>query len=307
MAISSPALVMSIEALFGAIKPATDTLQKLGAIDFSKEVPGIEIKPGTTMKVPLSTVTAASAFTSQQAVSAAGSGTVNNYLTGGTTGWGSLTATHYLQGFDVSGVDIDSGVNAARIKNIFAKRAGMGIALACMGAVKSALDGCTASSGATLTATNANSGAGATVADYLNLAGTLNWLDKTTSVLAVNGATLADIKSKFAAINVTPASLTELAQYLGYRDMVLIPGMTARAVIVPAGTFGSIARVPAVFADYKETGTETDEDSGLSIGIVVANDQGDNRQVVNADLWFGCIASSASANNTTTHGILKFS
>lgn len=307
MAITSPALAMSIEALFGAVKPATDTLQKLGAIDFSKDAPGIEIKPGSTMKVPIATVTAASAFASAQAVKAAGSGTVNNYLTGGATAFGSLTATHYLQGFDISGVDIDQGINAARIKNIFAKRAGMGIALACMGAVKTALDGCTASIGTTLTATTANSGAGATAADYLNLGGSISWLDKTTSVLAVNGATLADIKAKFAALNVVPASLTELAQYLGYRDMVLIPGMTARAVIVPAGTFGSISRVPAVFAQYKETGVETDEDSGLSIGIVVANDQGDNRQVVNADLWFGCIASSASANNTTTHGILKFS
>lgn len=296
MAITSPSLVMSIETLFGAVKPATDTLQKLGAIDFTKDAPGIDIKPGSTIKVPLSTVTAASAFNASS----------NHYRTGGTTAYGNLTATHYLQGFDVSGADLDEGIDAARLKNGFAKRAGMGIALACMGAVKTALDACTASSGTTLTATSANSGAGATAADYLNLGGSISWLDKTTSVLAVNGATLADIKSKFAALNVVPASLTELAQYLGFRDMVLIPGMTARAVIVPAGTFGSLARVPAIIARYKESGIETDEDSGLSIGIVVADDQDKNRVIVNADLWFGCIASSASANNTTTQGILKY-
>lgn len=304
MAITSPALAMSIEALFGAVKPATDTLQKLGAIDFTKDAPGIDIKPGATIKVPLSSVTAASAF---NPASNAGGNAVNNYLTGGSTSYGTLAATHYLQGFDVSGIDIDQGVNAARIKNVFAKRAGMGIALACMTAVKTLLnDGnkVTTSTGVTLTATSANSGAGATVADYLNIGSSVTWLDKTTSVLAVNGATLADIKSKFAAVNVVPASLTELAQYLGYRDMVLIPGLTPRCCIVPAGTFGSIARVPAVFAQYKETGVETDEESGLSIGIVVANDQGDNRQVVNADLWFGCIAASANAGATTS-GIIK--
>lgn len=301
MAITSLALSMSIEAMFGAAKPATDTLQKLGSVDFSDAAPGIDIKPGSTIKVPFSTVKEAVAFKSKQEVDAAGSGTVNNYLTGGTTSYGDLAATHYLQGFDVSGTDIDKGVNAPRLKNVFAKRAGMGIALACMGAVRTALDGLNAySGGGTLTATSANSGAGATVADYLGLAGTITWLDKTTSVLAVNGATLADIKAKLAAVNVVPASLKELANYLGFLDVVLIPGMTARAAIVPCGTFGSIARVPSVFADYKEFGVETDEDSGLSVGIVVANDQGDNRQVVNADLWFGCITAKASYTNSTT-------
>ena len=122
--------------------------------------------------------------------------------------------------------------------------------------------------------------------------------------IAVNGAELASIKAKFAAINIT-GTVTELAQYMGFKDMVLVPGMTARAAIVPANAIGFIARVPAIVADYKEVGTETDPDTGLSIGIVIASDQDHNRLVANADLWFGCAVQSASANLTTTPGIVK--
>lgn len=283
-------IALSIEAMFANIRPATDTLQKLGSVDFSSAAPGIDIKPGATIKVPLSTIAAASAFNVS----------TNHYGTGGATTYGDLTATHYLQGFDLSGEDLDKGVNAPRMKNLFARRAGGGIAMAAMAAVKTGLDAVTASTAVTLNATMGSR----VIADYLNLAGSIAWLDKTTSVLAVNGATLANIKSLLAAINVTTASLTELAQYLGFRDIVLVPGMTASAVIVPAGGFGSIARVPAIIADYAEAGVETDPESGLSVGIVVNNDRNLNRQIVNADLWFGVITQKAPAAAGTS-GCIK--
>ena len=292
MALTSLALSLCVEEMFANIRPATDTLQRLGTVDFSDSVPGLDVKPGATLKIPLSTVSAAGVYNASS----------NNYGTGGATSFGDLTATHYLQGFDVSGEDLDKGVSVPRLKNLFAKRAGAGIAMAVMADVKTSLDAVTASTAVTLNATVASR----TVADYLNLAGGVTWLDKTNSVLAVNSATLANIKSLFAAINVTTASLTELAQYLGFRDLVLIPGMSASAVIVPAGGFGSIARVPAIIADYQETGVETDPESGLSVGIVVNNDSDHNRIIVNADLWFGVITHKAPATATTS-GCIKIS
>ena len=290
MALTLTGLALCVEEMFANIRPATDTLQKLGGVDFSDGVPGVEIKPGATMKVPLSTITAASAFNASS----------NHYGTGGATTFADLTATHYLQGFDLSGEDLDKGVNAPRLKNLFARRGGGGIAMAVMAAVKTGLDAVTASTAVTLNATMASR----VVSDYLNLAGTVSWLDKTTSVLAVNGATLANLKGLLAAINVTTASLTELAQYLGFRDLVLIPGMTASAVIVPGGGFGSVARVPAIVADYESSGVETDPESGLSVGIVVNNDRDRNRQIVNTDLWFGVITQKAPANASTS-GCIK--
>jgi len=296
MAITSPGLVMSIEAMFANITPALDKLQKLGACDFTAAAPGIEVKPGATVKVPISSVSSASAFDTSS----------NHYTTGGTTTYADLTATHYLQGFDVSGADIDQGINAARLKNIFAKRAGLGIAMAAMGALKTALDACTQSSGVTLTAiTTGSSATEPTITEYLNLGSSLTWLNKEQSVLAVNGTLLANIKKVLATSYVVPGSSEELAQYLGFKDVVLIPGMTARACIVPPGSLGFIGRVPTIIANYKETGVETDPESGLSVGIVVADDQSLNREIVNADLWFGVAKQSASANASTTSGIIK--
>ena len=108
MALNSPALTLSVEALFGNIKPALDIIQLLGPTDFSAEAPGVDIKPGTTIKVPLSTVAAAGVFDDE----------TNNYLTGGNTEWATLTAKHYLQGFDLKGTNIDEGVNAPRVKHL---------------------------------------------------------------------------------------------------------------------------------------------------------------------------------------------
>ena len=120
MAMTLTGIALSIEEMFANIRPATDTLQKLGSVDFSSAAPGIDIKPGATIKVPLSTIAAASAFNVS----------TNHYGTGGATGYGDLAATHYLQGFDLSGEDLDKGVNAPRMKNLFARRAGGGIAMA---------------------------------------------------------------------------------------------------------------------------------------------------------------------------------
>ena len=284
MALTSPAVTLAVEAMFGNIKPTLNALKKLGITDFSAEKPGFDIKPGATIKVPVSSINAAAAFDADS----------NNYLTGGNTDWANLTATHYLQGFDISGVNVDQGVDAAKMKQLFTARAGSGIAAACQNAVKAALDAVTASS---------KVAAPDDAADYLGLGDDISWLDKATSVLAVNGTTLADIKAKFAAINIH-GTITELAQYMGFADMVLIPGMTAKCAIVPANSMGFIGRVPAIVADYKEVGTETDPDTGLSVGIVIASEQGKNRLVANADLWFGCTTQGAPAAAGTA-GIIK--
>lgn len=290
MALTSPALTLSIEALFANIKPTLDAVRKLGLTDFSREKPGVDIKPGATIKVPVSSVAAASEYNE----------TSNNYLTGGATTWATLTATHYLQGFDISGTNIDQGVDASRMKQLFASRAGTGIAMAVQNALKTALDGATA---ATADAGKIPAVASVTADKYLALGDGISFLDKATSVLAVNGAELASIKAKFAAINIV-GTPKELASYMGFADMILVPGMAARAVIVPANAIGFVARVPEVIANFREVGVETDPDSGLSVGIVVADEQAKNRLVVNADLWFGVTVQSANAGLTTA-GVVK--
>ena len=288
MAITSPALTLAIDALFGHIKPALDLIDALGPTDFSAEAPGIDIKPGSTTKVPLSTVSAALAFDDS----------TNNYLTGGGTDWASFTATHYLQGFDLRGTDIDQGINAARVKQLFSKRCGVGIAMAVKNAIRTALDGTTQSTGVKIPAA-----ASATIKDYDGLATAKDWYDPTQACLVVNGPEYAAIKALMhgAHLSASPASI---AEELGFRKVIVLPGMTARAVIVPYSSIGFIARVPAIVADYRESGTETEPDSGLSLGIVVAEDQKLNRPVVNGDLWFGCATVSANAAATTA-GIIK--
>lgn len=289
MALSSPALVLAEAALWANIKPTLDTIKKLGPTDFSDGSNGIvDVKPGATLKVPVSSVSAANEYNES----------TNNYTTGGDTSWASLTCTHYLQGFDITGTNLDQGVDAPKMKQLFASRAGTGVAISARNTLTAALDGCTASTGCTIAAAGS-----AGTADYLGLGDGLSWLDKATSVLAVNGTELAAIKAKFAADHIT-GTVTELGQYMGFADMVLIPGMTARACIVPASSLGFKARVPAIIADFPEFGAMTDPDSGLSVGIVVASVQATNKLVVNADLWFGAIAQSANAAATTA-GIVK--
>ena len=289
MALTSPALTLSTEALFGHIRPALDLIDALGPTDFSSESPGLDVKPGTTVKVPLSTVAAASAFNAS----------TNNYLTGGNTDWATLTASHYLQGFDITGVNIDQGVNAARIKQLFAKRCGVGIAMAAKGAIKTALDGTTASTAVTLAAVGT-----VTLAGYDGLAQAVDWFDPAEACLVVNGTEYANIKSLMHAAHLS-ATPENIAAELGFKKVIVLAGMTARACIVPYSSIGFMGRVPTILASYRESGVETDEKSGLSIGIVVAEDQATNKQVVNGDLWFGVAAISASANASTTKGIIK--
>lgn len=291
MAITSPALTLAMDAMFGNIKPVLDAVKKLGATDFSADAPGFQVKPGATIKVPVSSIEAANEYDD----------TNNNYLTGGTTDWATLTATHYLKGFDVSGVNVDQGCDAQKMKQLFTSRAGAGIAAAVQGNLKSALDGATASSAVTLAAIT--SSAGPTIDDYLALGDTKTWLNKATSMLALNGTLLANIKKVFAAQHIigTP---DELAQYMGFAGCVLVPGMTARAAIVPAGAMGFLGRVPSIIARFMESGAQTDEDTGLSVGIVLADDQAHNRLVANADLWFGSALKSAPADASKA-GVIK--
>lgn len=287
MALNSPALTLSVEALFGHIKPSFEIIAALGPTDFSAEAPGIDIKPGATVKIPLSTVGAAAAFDE----------TSNNYLTGGNTSWATLTAAHYLQGFDLKGTDLDNGANESRVKQLFSRRCGAGISMAFIAAIKNALDGCTASTGVTLPAS-------AGLADYDKLATAKDWYNPMECCLVLNGAEYANLKGVMHGSHLS-ASPAALAEELGFKKVIVLSGMTARAVIVPYGALGFMARVPELVADYKESGVETDPDSGLSVGIVVATDQKINREVVNGDLWFGVAAVSASANAATTQGIIK--
>lgn len=281
MAISAPGLTLAVEALFAFIRPSLVNLTKLGATDFSDGTPGVDVKPGATIKVPVSSVSAASVYDD----------TTNNYLTGGATTWATLTAAHYLQGFDMKGTDIDAGVNAPRIRQLFSRRAGMGIVMAAQGVTKTALDAVTVSTAVTLPAAP-------TIAQYAALGGDLSWLDKASSVLAVSGTELGLIKGTFFDKGVVGTD-QELAGYLGYADMVMVPGQSSRIVIVPSSALGYMGRVPEIIARYAEAGVETDPETGLSLGIVVADDQGKNRQVVNGDLWFGCTVQSSAAGAAT--------
>ena len=54
---------------------------------------------------------------------------------------------------------------------------------------------------------------------------------------------------------------------------------------------------------YYGCGVETDDESGLAVGIVRANDQTHNRIVINADLWFGTSVLSAPAGATTAGAV----
>ncbi len=286
MALTSPGLVLSIDALFGFIRPPVRKLARLGATDFSADAPGIDIKPGATIKVPVNSVSAASEYNE----------TTNNYLTGGDTAWASLTATHYLQGFDLKGVDIDAGVNAPRVKQLFSRRAGAGVSVAAYRVARTALDGCTASTGVTLPAA-------ATITQYEQLGSGVDWLDKEAAVLAVNGSEIGLIRGAFFGASVAGDDAM-LAGYLGFGDLVVLPGMTARACIIPPSAMGFIGRVPTIIARYAEAGAETDEETGFSIGVVVADDQAKNRQVVNGDVWIGAAVQSSAAAATTA-GIIK--
>lgn len=286
MALTSPALTLAVPALFGNIKPALDLLKRLGPTDFSANSPEYAVKPGATVKVPVSSIAAAQAFNESS----------NNYLTGGSTDWASLSSAHYLQGFDISGVNVDQGVDQKRMEQLFTLRAGTGIAYAIQGALKTALDGTTSSTGIQLPAS-------AAISDYMGLAGGAAWYDSSKCCLAVNGTEYAAIKGAFAAKSIVGTD-AQLAQFLGFKDLVLVPGMTARACIVPDGSIGFLGRVPAIVANYPETGVETDPDTGLSVGIVIADDQAKNKRVANADLWFGAYAISANAGATTA-GIVK--
>jgi hypothetical protein len=268
-------VTLAVEALFANVKPTLDAVKKLGMTDFSADAPGIDIKPGATLKVPVSSVEAASEYNDS----------TNNYLTGGATDWANLTAKHYLQGFDLKGTNLDEGVNAARVKQLFTARAGTGIAIAIQGAIKDALNGVAESTAVTF---------GTDAASLMAMGDSLNWLDKASATLVVNGTQLADIKTALAEKNIVAASLKELAGFLGFADMVLLPGI-ANACIVPASSMGFVARVPSIVASYKEVGVETDPDTGLSVGIVVADEQATNRIVANADLWFGCTVQGAPA------------
>lgn len=289
MAITAPGLTLAIPALFGCIKPQVDALRKLGAVDFAASADGImPVKPGATVKVPISSVTAASEYDYDD----------NNYLTGGETSWASLTCTHYLQGFDISGENVDQGVSQAGIENKFSRRAGSGISASMQGAVKTALDGATTSTGVTVPAIGT-----AVLSDYMNIGADITWLNKSTSALAVNGTALADIKKLFAAGHIIGTD-EQLAQFMGFRDLVLVPGMTARFAVVPDTAIGFLARVPAIVADYPQAGAEVDEDTGLAVGIVLANDQAHNRKVLSADLWFGAKVLSANAAATQA-GVIK--
>lgn len=294
MAITSPALTVAMDVMFGNIKPVLDAVRKIGATDFSGEAPQYNVAPGATIKIPVSSVEAASAYNADS----------NNYLTGGSTDWAELTASHYLQGFDVSGVDVDNGVNAGRMRQLFTARAGAGIAAAVQNNIKTALDGLTAQSQVQLPIKSGETGSDPTIDNWLALADTVDWLDKSTSCLAVNGTGLASLKKCFAAAGI-PCDLDNMAAMCGFASVVLVPGKTARATIIPAGAAGFLGRVPTIIARYMEAGTQVDPDTGLTVGIVLADDQAHNRVVANADLWFGTAIKSAAYSTTWTKGAIK--
>lgn len=292
MAIENPGLVQASDALFGAITPMVNDFRKLGGTDFSDGQPNLDIKPGATVKVRVSSVAAATEYNEE----------TNNYTTGGATSWASLTATHFLQGYDLKGADIDNGAvnNVSAIKQNFSMRASSGIALAMSGVVGTALDAVTNSTGILLPATP-------TIDEYNGLLGQITGKNKVNalgSTLVLSGTELGKIKAAFFNKGINPGSLAEIAALLSFSNAVLVTGVTGRMWVVPPSSFGVLARVPTIIADYESAGTETDPETGLSIGMVVANVQATNKKIVNADLWFGAATLSANAAATEA-GIIK--
>jgi len=284
MALTSPALTLAVPALFGNVKPVLDAIKKLGPTDFSADAPEFTMKPGATIKVPVSSISAAEVYNAS----------TNNYLKGGTTDWANLTSAHYLQGFDISGVNVDEGCDKNKMEQLFVRRASSGIAFAIQGSVRTALNGVTTSTAITLPAS-------ATIADYMALNGAKDWYDFNMCALAVNGAEYSHMKAAFADKKIYADE--EICKCIGCKAIVLVPGMTARMVIVPEGSMGFLGRVPTIIANYPEYGVEIDEDSGLAVGIVIADDQATNKRVANADEWFGCYILSSNAASTTAGAI----
>lgn len=292
MPITNPGLVQATEALFGLIRPRIIVLRRLGATDFSDGAPNLEIKPGATVKVLVNSVAAASEYDEE----------TNNYLTGGDTAYASLTATHFLQGYDLKGTDVDDGAapNVARIVQLFSQRAAAGIGIAASGVLASALGAVTLSTGVTLPAVPDH-------ADYDGLFGQVDDLNKVNangSVLALTGSELGRIKAAYHAKGIHIGGEKDIAAELGFADVVTVTGASGRLWVIPPLSLGYLARVPAIIADYESAGADTDPETGLSIGIVVANSQATNKKVVNADLWFGCATQSANAAGTQA-GIIK--
>ncbi len=292
MAIENPGLVQAIEAMFGLIRPRVIDLRRLGATDFSAENPSLDIKPGATMKVLVNSVAGASEYNEE----------TNNYLTGGSTSLATLTAMHFLQGYDVKGVDIDNGVpgNVSRLTQLFSMRAAAGIGIAASGVAASALTGVTASTGVTLPASPDHTG-------YDGLYGQVDAQNKINgqgAVLAITGTELGKIKAAYHAKGIHIGGAKDIAEELGFADCVAIPGATGRIWVIPPLALGFIGRVPTIIADYESAGSDTDPETGLAIGIVVANAQANNKKIVNADLWFGCAVLSANAAASTA-GIIK--
>ena len=166
-------------------------------------------------------------------------------------------------------------------------------------AIRTSLDGTTLSTGVKIPAVGS-----ATLAHYDGLATAKDWYDPAEACLVVNGTEYSNIKQLMHAAHLSAAPQS-IAEELGFKKVIVLAGMTARACIVPYSSIGFISRVPALIADYEESGVETDEKSGLAVGIVVASERGDNKRVVSGDLWFGVASISASANATTTKGIIK--
>ena len=106
---------------------------------------------------------------------------------------------HFLKGYDISGTDIDRGVDAGRIEQLFSRRAATGILMAMSDTTATALDGVTLSTGITPPAAP-------TAEEYLKPAGSVTAKNKVNalgSVLALSGTELGKIKAAFVADGVT--------------------------------------------------------------------------------------------------------
>lgn len=286
MALSSPSVVTAIPAFFGAIKPAVDFLKRLGVTDFAKTQP--LAAPGATTKIPVASIAAASAYDASS----------NNYGTAGDTAWATISPVHFTKGFDVTGAVCDEGLDADRLKQIFSLRAAGSIAAGVQANVAGVLDGVTTSTGVTVAAA-----ASATLADYMSLAGCKSWLNPAATVLAVGGTDYAKIRALCVGAGIAGDDKL-IGQMLGFKDLVLVPQMTDRMCLVPDGALAFYTRVPQLIADYKESGVETDPESGLSVGFFVNSKADTNTLIVGADLWFGAAHQDCAAA-ATAPGIIN--
>lgn len=257
--ITSPAITVGVNDFFGALRPTLERLGRLGAFDFTDDATGIAGHDG---RCPVPLALAA---------------TKENYgSSGSTVKWIPAEVETFIYGGSLGGVDLDKGADAAKVRNRFATGAARQLGLELLYCAEGAMNSIEANKEAVGYDTTTARG----------------WMAAFASVapadvgfaLVFNRKFWPEVIDAFAHANIVRRE--DIAQALGAESIeVMDLGDAVTAVCLPRGSFGVMARVPAKAADYAEEGVITDETTGLSVGLSVANDETHNCKAINADAW----------------------